>query len=131
MGHDDHRRFEKITSVVSANCRQSSINIGGKVIYRDEIVDEIKANKEIIVTVMTAMKEKLEKVNTINSDTYQQILKEIRKETGYKGRNLFHSIRVAKPGKITVPDLDKLAIVMGRDLMLERTNEFLEFAETL
>lgn len=103
----------------------------GKVIYRDEIVDEIKANKEIIVTVMTAMKEKLEKVNTINSDTYQQILKEIRKETGYKGRNLFHSIRVAKTGEDHGPDLDKLAIVMGRDLMLERTNEFLEFAETL
>ena len=103
----------------------------GKVIYRDEIVDEIKANKEIIVTVMTAMKEKLEKVNTINSDTYQQILKEIRKETGYKGRNLFHSIRVAKTGEDHGPDLDKLAIVMGRDLMLERANEFLEFAETL
>lgn len=103
----------------------------GKVIYRDEIVDEIKANKEIIVTVMTAMKEKLEKVNTINSDTYQQILKEIRKETGYKGRNLFHSIRVAKTGEDHGPDLDKLAIVMDRDLMLERTNEFLEFAETL
>ena len=103
----------------------------GKVIYRDEIIDEIKANKEIIVTVMTAMKEKLEKVNTINSDTYQQILKEIRKETGYKGRNLFHSIRVAKTGEDHGPDLDKLAIVMGRDLMLERTNEFLEFAETL
>ena len=99
--------------------------------YRDEIVDEIKANKEIIVTVMTAMKEKLEKVNTINSDTYQQILKEIRKETGYKGRNLFHSIRVAKTGEDHGPDLDKLAIVMGRDLMLERANEFLEFAETL
>ena len=103
----------------------------GKVIYRDEIIDEIKANKEIIVTVMTAMKEKLEKVNTINSDTYQQILKEIRKETGYKGRNLFHSVRVAKTGEDHGPDLDKLAIVMGRDLMLERTNEFLEFAETL
>ncbi len=103
----------------------------GKVIYRDEIIDEIKANKEIIVMVMTAMKEKLEKVNTINSDTYQQILKEIRKETGYKGRNLFHSIRVAKTGEDHGPDLDKLAIVMGRDLMLERTNEFLEFAETL
>lgn len=103
----------------------------GKVIYRDEIIDEIKANKEIIVTVMTAMKEKLEKVNTINSDTYQQILKEIRKETGYKGRNLFHSIRVAKTGEDHGPDLDKLAIVMGRDLMLERANEFLEFAETL
>ncbi len=103
----------------------------GKVFYNDEILEDIKANKEIIVTVMTAMKEKLEGIQTLNADTYQQILKQIRKETGYKGRNLFHSIRVAKTGEDHGPDLDKLAIVMGRDLMLERTNEFLEFAATL
>lgn len=102
-----------------------------KAFYDESIQKEIKENKEIIVTVMEAMRDKLEGVETMNSDIYKRLLKEIQEETGIKGRNLFHSVRLAKTGEDQGPDLDKLAIIMGRDLMLERTKEFLEFAKTL
>lgn len=102
-----------------------------KVFYNENIMAEIKENKEVAVTVMTAMEEKLEGIETLTSDTYKHILKEIKNETGIGGRDLFHSIRVAKTGEEEGPDLDKLAIVMGKDLMLERTREFLSVAATL
>ncbi len=102
-----------------------------KVFYDDEVAADLRENKEIVITVMEAMRQKLEGVETINSDIYKRLLKEIQAETGIKGRNLFHSLRLAKTGEEQGPDLDKLAIIMGRDLMLERTKEFLEFAKTL
>lgn len=102
-----------------------------KAFYDESVQGEIKENKEIIIAVMEAMRDKLEGVETMNSDIYKRLLKEIQEETGIKGRNLFHSIRLAKTGEDQGPDLDKLAVIMGRDLMLERTKEFLEFAKTL
>ncbi|MEG1479229.1 MAG: glutamate--tRNA ligase, partial [Clostridiales bacterium] len=102
-----------------------------KVSYDDEVAAMVKENRETVMTVMNAMKAKLEEYKTLNSDTYKQILKEIKNETGIGGRDLFHTIRLAKTGEGEGPDLDKLAVIMGRDLMLERTKEFLTFAENI
>lgn len=103
----------------------------GDITYDAGAIEEFKANKEVVVTVMGAMKEKLEGVKTLDAQIYKDLLKEIQNETGIKGRDLYHSLRLAKTGEEQGPDLDKLAVIMGRDLMLKRTNDFLEFAETL
>ena len=64
-------------------------------------------------------------------EAYKKMLKEISKETGIKGRNLYHSLRAAKTGEEQGPDLDKLSIIIGRDLMLERVKNFIKIFQRL
>ena len=77
------------------------------------------------------MKEKLEKTQKVTQDSYKKMLKEITKETGIKGRNLYHSLRVAKTGEEQGPDLDKLSVIIGRDLMLDRLKKFIKMFQRM
>ena len=94
--------------------------------YSDEVVESLLECKEDALTVLRAMKEKLEKTQKVTQDSYKKMLKEITKETGIKGRNLYHSLRVAKTGEEQGPDLDKLSVIIGRDLMLDRLKKFIK-----
>ena len=94
--------------------------------YSADVVDSLKECKDDALTVLMAMKERLEKNQKVTVDSYKKMLKEITKETGIKGRNLYHSIRVAETGEEQGPDLDKLSIIIGRDLMLKRIKFFIK-----
>ena len=97
-----------------------------EVSYSDDVMASLADVKEDALTVLKAMKEKLEKTQTVTVDGYKKMLKEITKETGIKGRNLYHSLRVAKTGEEQGPDLDKLSIIIGRERMLERVKTFIK-----
>lgn len=99
--------------------------------YGGEVRTELKELGEAAVTVMSAMVKKLENTEVVTSANYKAMLKEIKKETGIGGKNLYHSVRIAKTGSTEGPDMDKIAVIMGRDLMLERGREFLAFMEDL
>ncbi len=103
----------------------------GQVVYGDGVLDELRELGDTAVTVMTAVLEKLEKMEAVTSESYKAMLKEIKKETGIGGKNLFHSVRIAKTGSTEGPDMDKLAVIMGRDRMLERGQAFLTFMKEL
>ncbi len=103
----------------------------GEIFYRDEVLAEMKEHKEEVLTVLKAMKEKLERNPKIAVDSYKKLLKEISKETGIKGRPLYHSLRVAKTGEEQGPDLDKLSVIIGRDLMLERLKKFIKMFQRM
>ena len=79
-----------------------------------------------IATVLNAMKEKLDKTQTISVDACKKMFKEISKETGIKGRPLFHSLRVAITGEEQGPALDKLSVIIGRNLMASRLKNFIK-----
>lgn len=97
-----------------------------EVSYSADVMASLADAKEDALTVLKAMKEKLEKTQTVTVDGYKKMLKEITKETGIKGRNLYHSLRVAKTGEEQGPDLDKLSIIIGRERMLERIKTFIK-----
>lgn len=96
------------------------------VVYDEAAVASLDECREDALTVLKAMKEKLEKTQKVTADSYKKMLKEITKETGIKGRNLYHSLRVAKTGEEQGPDLDKLSVILGRDLMLNRLKTFIK-----
>ena len=74
----------------------------------------------------------------MDSDKFRALISEVRKETGQKGKNLFHPIRVALTGRTSGPEMDKLVPIFeqGAKLSLphpvkncaERAREFVRFA---
>ena len=50
------------------------------------------------------------------------MFKEIQKEHGIKGKNLFMGSRIALTGQMHGPDLPKTMEVLGKDICLNRIN---------
>lgn len=98
----------------------------GDVEYSDEALASLAECREDALTVLRAMKEKLDKTQTITVDGCKKMLKEISKETGIKGRNLYHSLRVGLTGEEQGPDLDKLSVIIGRERMASRLKNFIK-----
>lgn len=98
----------------------------GDVEYSDEALASLAECREDALTVLRAMKEKLDKTQTITVDGCKKMLKEISRETGIKGRNLYHSLRVGLTGEEQGPDLDKLSVIIGRERMASRLKNFIK-----
>lgn len=99
--------------------------------YSDAVQAELKEMGEIPATVIKTFIKKLEDMEEVTSESYKKMLKEIKKETGIGGKNLYHSVRIAKTGCTEGVDMDKVAVIMGRELMLDRCRGFLAFMENL
>ncbi len=63
----------------------------------------------------------LEEQQEITYPRFREILKEVQKETGKKGKELFHPVRVALTGADSGPELEKLVPIFekGAELKLE------------
>lgn len=55
----------------------------------------------------------------LDYETYRQIVTTVKQETGQKGKNLFHPIRIAITARASGPELDKLIPVLERGCKLE------------
>jgi len=53
------------------------------------------------------------------------LIKEVQKETGYKGKQLFMPIRVVLTGQHHGPDLNRTIALLGRERVVERLQRFL------
>ncbi|QYE98056.1 glutamate--tRNA ligase [Paraclostridium sordellii] len=75
---------------------------------------------EHIPTLINALEEKIGAADEINEEAFKVMLKEIQKEHGIKGKNLFMGTRVILTGQMHGPDLPKAAAVIGKDTCLNR-----------
>ncbi|GAA0106871.1 glutamate--tRNA ligase [Paraclostridium sordellii] len=75
---------------------------------------------EHIPTLINALEEKIGAADEINEEAFKAMLKEIQKEHGIKGKNLFMGTRVILTGQMHGPDLPKAAAVIGKDTCLNR-----------
>jgi glutamyl/glutaminyl-tRNA synthetase len=64
-------------------------------------------NSESASKVVAAFAQKLERVGELDYGKYAAIIEEIKKETGIKGRLLFHPLRVALTARTSGLELDK------------------------
>ena len=91
-------------------------------------------------TVVAALLQKLPGENEITPESFRAATKAVQKETGRKGKDLFHPIRLALTGETSGPELDKLVPIFqqGAKLALpkpvksvrERLQEFVEVTRT-
>lgn len=70
--------------------------------------------------VVEAFENKMKNVDTLDIDIVKNIFKQIQKETGIKGKNLFMPIRVALTGKVHGPELVEIVQIVGKENILKR-----------
>lgn len=89
------------------------------IVPEDEEATEILKQKHV-AELLQVFCQKLTSVEEIEEDTIKKIFKEIQKEKGIKGPNLFKPIRVAITGKAHGPDLPLIMKVLGRQNLMNR-----------
>jgi len=77
--------------------------------------------------VVQAFYEKIKNLDKITKDDFKKITKEIQKELGVKGKNLFMPIRVALTGKTSGVDIATLVEIIGIDRVKHRLKRALEY----
>ncbi|MFI2858845.1 glutamate--tRNA ligase [Paenibacillus sp. JSM ZJ436] len=85
----------------------------------DEEAAEIMAGEQV-PAVLSALRQKLEASETFTAQHVAALIKEVQKETGFKGKQLFMPIRVALTGQTHGRDLNQTIWLLGRDRVLER-----------
>jgi nondiscriminating glutamyl-tRNA synthetase len=56
----------------------------------------------------------------MDPETVKAIFKEVQKETGAKGKQLFMPVRAAATGEVHGPDLRETLALLGKEKVLER-----------
>lgn len=92
--------------------------------FKDEVQFEGEAEsvlkEEQVPTVLKAFAEKVEASADFTASHMQALIKEVQKETGFKGKQLFMPIRVALTGQTHGRDLNATIYLLGRDKVLSR-----------
>ena len=70
---------------------------------------------ETVPAVLNAFVAKLESMETFDEPSILAAIKEVQKETGVKGKNLFMPIRVATSGQTHGPEIGKTIELLGRE----------------
>lgn len=75
---------------------------------------------EQVPAVLSAFLAKIEQTDEFNAQKIAAMIKEVQKETGFKGKQLFMPIRVALTGQTHGRDLNQTIWLLGRDRVLDR-----------
>ncbi len=75
------------------------------------------------VAVLSALRAKLETTPVLAAERAQEMIKEVQKETGVKGKGLYMPIRIAFTGQMHGDDLAKTMAAIGRDELLARLDQ--------
>ncbi|MGB9766782.1 MAG: glutamate--tRNA ligase [Sulfurihydrogenibium sp.] len=94
--------------------------------FTEEIVSEVKSDPNFY-KVVEIFYEKIKDLNSITKEDFKNITKEIQKEYGFKGKGLFHPLRIALTGESSGVGLDLLVEVIGIDKVKFRIKRFLEY----
>ncbi|ACN98629.1 glutamate--tRNA ligase [Sulfurihydrogenibium azorense] len=94
--------------------------------FTDEIVAEVKSDPNFY-KVVEIFYEKVKGLDKLTKEDFKTITKEIQKEYGFKGKALFHPIRIALTGESSGVSLDLLVEVIGIERVKFRLKRFLEY----
>ncbi len=79
------------------------------------------------IEVIKAFKEKLSGFDgELSQEAFKKLVKEVGKEVGVKGKNLFMPIRIGLTGKMSGPELPILAELLGKERILKRVDNTLK-----
>lgn len=90
--------------------------------YPTELEEDARAfiTEEHMPQLADALEQKLRAAESLTPEDAKAMLKEIQKETGIKGKNLFMGSRVLLTGSMHGPDINNMLSLIGRDALLER-----------
>jgi len=132
---DAEEKFEWLKKIVKSVYEGldylSQIKDKVDIFFNNEVKIEEDEAKEVlkwehVKHLISVFEDKIKNVENLNSDSIKMLFKEIQKETGYKGKNLFMPIRVVLTGKTHGPELMEIIEIVGKENILKR----LEFFKT-
>ncbi|WP_297886900.1 glutamate--tRNA ligase [Sulfurihydrogenibium sp.] len=94
--------------------------------FSQEIKEEVKSDPNFY-KVVEIFYQKIKDLHSITKEDFKNITKEIQKEYGFKGKGLFHPLRVALTGESSGVGLDILVEVIGIERVKFRLKRFLEY----
>ncbi|NEW09686.1 glutamate--tRNA ligase [Paenibacillus sp. SYP-B3998] len=92
------------------------------------IIDEEAAvilKEEHVPTVLANFLQQVEQAESFAVEAIPALLKQVQKETGYKGKQLFMSIRSALTGQVHGPDLNMSIYLLGKEKVGSRLRNLL------
>nr|WP_200810740.1 glutamate--tRNA ligase [Garciella nitratireducens] len=103
----------------------SQIPEQAKLFFKNEISLETEECKEIlkgeqVPILLEAFRKKIKEIKTLDPNSAKKVVKEIQKEQGIKGKNLYMPIRIMLTGQMHGPDIMKIIAVLGKERILER-----------
>ena len=90
----------------------------------EETLEMLKIDQ--VPEVLTAFIKLLEAAPTVDEEFAKGVMKQIQKETGVKGKNLFMPVRAAISGQLHGPDLVAIIELLGKDLLIKRLENTLK-----
>lgn len=93
------------------------------ILIKKDILDEEETsivNSDSAKVVIPLFKEKLFKLEVINQETVKALFKEVQKETGIKGKNLYMPIRIKLTGVMHGIEMFNIIDILGKDETLAR-----------
>ncbi|MBF6979049.1 glutamate--tRNA ligase [Aerococcaceae bacterium zg-BR22] len=103
--------------------------------FKDTLVidEQSKAvlEDESAIVVIKAMRQQLEQLSpdAFVAENIKPLTKNVQKETGVKGRNLFMPIRIAVSGQMHGPELPNVIEVLGKEKVLNHIDQVLAVME--
>lgn len=89
----------------------------------DEVVALLK--EDFIPEVLLAFKAKVQALDVVTHDNIKPVFKEIQKETGYKGKQLFMPVRAAVSGQLHGVDMNDLLVILNKESIIKRIDYIL------
>ena len=77
-----------------------------------------------VPSMLKVFAEKVEALEELDPAALKTALKEVQKETGNKGKNLFMPTRIAITGQLHGPDLNKMMPILGKETVLKRLSAY-------
>jgi nondiscriminating glutamyl-tRNA synthetase len=109
---------EKLNNV-SEITNHMNIFFGEEVAFEtEEVVDILQ--QDHVMRLLNAFKAKINDTEEINEEFTSTIMGDLKNDTGAKGKGLFMPLRAAVTGQLHGPDLGKIFIILGKDLILRR-----------
>lgn len=127
----DHQKMQKIIEAVQTNLRYlEEIPEVTRVfqptsLSRDDIAEEAKEMLEQKSTqkVFHALAEKLAALDEMPQGKFRELMKEVQKATGVKGKDLWMPVRIALTGEMHGPELPAVIEILGRNHCLKRIQD--------
>lgn len=101
---------------------QLTLFMGQSVHFETEEAKRVLTGEKVPL-VVNLFAAKVKESSSLTSDDVKTILKQVRKETKLGGKDVFMPLRVALTGQVHGPDLDKIAAILGKDIVLARLSD--------
>ncbi|KRF22035.1 glutamate--tRNA ligase [Paenibacillus sp. Soil787] len=133
QGDLDAARHEWVTALVGLN--QERMRFAAEIVelssifFKEELVIDEEAaavlKEEHVPVVLASFLTQVEQAEAFTVEAIPALLKQVQKDTGFKGKQLFMSIRSALTGQVHGPDLNVSLYLLGKEKVASRLRNLL------